>query len=298
MSEIDAILHPDGWWFDYYSAAHRLRPDLITAANKYAKSKGQTVGGNIGGGGKGESWIVPAGANAVAFVDDSDGSTRFGYGIDEAKLSATKANISATGIDTVLLGHIHCNPQDGLSSEPCVFMKDWDASRRAAFIEYWALQQSKLGFTAMWPMFFPLCPGSVAYDATSDFLAKGSISEGVPARDGTVYDFMRELALSEEVGGIGANVTAQLSATTINIATSKSITPSSTATGTSQSQSQSQASLPVQSTTRSSAAQATGAQQLAPMASPSAPGNQGSGKIVTDHLLTLVAVLALVYGLI
>lgn len=292
MSEIDAILHPDGWWFDYYSAAHRLRPDLIAAANKYAKSKGQTVGGNIGGGGKGESWIVPTDANVVAFVDDSDDSTPFGYGIDEAKLSATKANISATGTDTVLLGHIHCNPQDGPSSEPCVFMKDWDAPRRAAFIEYWATQQSKLGFTAMWPMFFPLCPGSVAYDSTSDFLAKGSISEGVPMRDGTVYDFMRELALGKEIGGIGANITAQLSATTIDVATSKSTAPSPTATETPQSQTQ--ASSPVQSTTRPSTAQATEAQQSAPIASPSAPRNQGSGKIVRDHLLTFVAVLVLV----
>jgi len=297
MSDIDAILHPDGWWFDYYSAAYRRRPDLIAAINKYAKSKGQTVGGNIGGGGKGESWIVPTGADVVAFVDDSDDSTPFGYGIDESKLSATRANISAASSDTVLLGHIHCNPQDGPSSEPCVFMKDWDAPHRAAFIEYWAIQQSKLGFTAMWPMFFPLCPGSVAYDATSDFLVKGSISEGVPARDGTVYDFMRELALGEEVSGTGATtVIPQPSTATTNGATSKSVTPSPTMVGTSRSQSQAipVETSPIQSTTRPSAAQTTDPQQTAPVASPSMPVNRGSGKIVWDHLLTLVAVLVLV----
>ncbi|KAH7031448.1 uncharacterized protein B0I36DRAFT_323930 [Microdochium trichocladiopsis] len=265
MTQIDNILHPNGWWFDYYSAAHRKRPDLIAAINEYAANKGQTVGGNIGGGAEGESWIVPTGANVVAFVDGPDDSTGFGYGIDMAKLSATKAYISDTGTGTVLLGHIHCNPQDGLSSEPCVFMREWNATRRAAFVEYWISQQSVLGYTAMWPVFFPLCPGTVAYDATSDFLAPGSLSAGVPAANGTVYDYMRGLALGGEAGPAVTVVATSRSAT---VSAPEASTGSS---ATSSTQPTSSASpLETQSLTESSSTQHT----LSPIDSTTGPTSE------------------------
>ncbi|KXJ86219.1 hypothetical protein Micbo1qcDRAFT_180205 [Microdochium bolleyi] len=186
MAAIDSKLPVDGWWLDYYSGAARKKPEWLAAVSAYAQAKGQTVGGNIGGGRDGESWIIPEGADAVAFADAPSDTTGYGYGIDAAKLRATSAAIAAAAgsNSTALLGHLHCNPQDGFSSEPCVFMREWNATRRAAYVaQYWPQQQRELGgFTIMWPVFFPLCPGNFAYDATHDVVPQGSLGDGLPAR--------------------------------------------------------------------------------------------------------------------
>ncbi|KAJ1333219.1 hypothetical protein MN608_03209 [Microdochium nivale] len=219
MSDIDAVLRPDGWWFDFYSGAARREPGWITAINTYAHDRGQTVGGNIGGGLQGESWVIPAGADAVSFTDmRMDGTGPYGFGIDEAKLAATKTSLEAAGNQTFVMGHLRCDPQHGASSAPCVFMHEWNATRRASYLAHWARQQATLGFTMMWPVFFPLCPGRFAYDATHDVIPRGSLlGEGLPAQsgDGTVYDFMRGLALESEAGTGGGGTASPSSSSTV-----------------------------------------------------------------------------------
>ncbi|KAH7020789.1 uncharacterized protein B0I36DRAFT_367274 [Microdochium trichocladiopsis] len=181
MKDISSKIKVDGWWLDFLSQAQAAKPHWIARAAKYAHANGQTVGGNC------NTADVPPSMDAVAFVDGPDSSSPFGFSIDKSYVSAMKANVSP---GTAVLGHIHCNPQARPTSEPCVFMNDWDASKRADFQNYWATQQKSIGFTYMWPIHFPLCPGNVAYDPRADklpILAKYSSRK-------TVYGYMKTLA--------------------------------------------------------------------------------------------------------
>lgn len=182
MKAINTKIKIDGWWFDFLSQAQAAKPEWVAAAVSYAHSVGQTVGGNC------DTSTVPPGVDAVAFVDrDEPASPTFGFGIDGKYVATVKANVSP---GTAVLGHMHCNPQEGDGSEACVFMKSWDASRRADFIKYWADQQGQKGFRFMWPVYFPLCPGDTAYNSQADklpILAKYGSKK-------TVYGYMKYLA--------------------------------------------------------------------------------------------------------
>jgi len=181
MKSINTKVQVDGWWFDFLSQAQAEKPEWVAAAVSYAHAVGQTVGGNC------DTSTVPPGVDAVAFVDRNEPSSSFGFGIDGTYVAAVKANVSP---GTAVLGHIHCNPQEGDGSEACVFMKNWDASKRADFIKYWADQQAQKEFRFMWPVYFPLCSGHSAYNSLADKLP------GLPKYGGkkTVYGYMKHLA--------------------------------------------------------------------------------------------------------
>jgi hypothetical protein len=172
MAAVDCQLHPDSWMFDFYSDAEKVHPDWVVAALAYAHAHGQLVGGNVFGA------TVPPGSDFVAFVDDAvDG----GFGFDFRRTEITSLRQSSPS--TLLVGHLQSNPQNGPATESCVFSHQWDEPTRAAYVSHWATSQVDAGFGFIYPVFYPLCPGAIAFDATRDLAPDG----------GTLYDSVDHL---------------------------------------------------------------------------------------------------------
>ena len=121
---------------------------------------------------------VPPGSDFAAFVDDAvDG----GFGFDFRRSEI--ASLRQSSPSTVLIGHLQSNPQNGPTTESCVFSNQWDEPTRAAYLSHWAASQADAGFGVLYPVFYPLCPGAVAFDSTQD-----------PSPDGgTLYGFVGQL---------------------------------------------------------------------------------------------------------
>jgi hypothetical protein len=168
MTTVDSELHPDAWWFDFYSNEEDAAPDVIAAAVSYAHSHGQLVGGNVFGG------KVPPGSDAVAFVDDPVSGSQFGFDFSRTEVASLKSSSPST----VLIGHLQSNAQNGPTTESCVYINQWNESQRLSYLTYWASQQSSVGFTFMYPVFYPLCPGGYAFDPLQDPSADGGTLYG------------------------------------------------------------------------------------------------------------------------
>lgn len=173
MTTVDSELHPDAWWFDFYSDEENAAPDVIAAAVSYAHSHGQLIGGNVFGS------KVPPGSDAVAFVDDPVSGSQFGFDFSRTEVTALKSSSPST----LLIGHLQSNAQNGSTTESCVYMTQWNESQRLSYLSYWASQQSSVGFTFMYPVFYPLCPGAYAFDPLQDPSTAG----------GTLYDDLKTL---------------------------------------------------------------------------------------------------------
>lgn len=184
MEQLDSKLKVDGWCFDYFSTAQKEVPEWVTAVTNYAHDRNQTVGGNVFGN------VVPPSADAVAFVDGPSNSM-FGFSFDPKEVANLKHNSSST----VILGHLQNNPQNGNSTESCVFMYDWNSTRRAEYLAYWASQQEPQGFTYTFPVFFPLCPGAYSFDPLSDELSISVPGATTPGANNTLYDYILALKL-------------------------------------------------------------------------------------------------------
>lgn len=159
MTTIDGLLHPDIWYFDFYSDAYTANPDWVAAAVAYAHAHNQLVGGNV------FTKVIPPGSDFAAFVDDPvTGDSIFGFDFSTTQIAALKASSSTA----TLLGHMQSNAQNGSTTESCVYSTQWSEQTQTAYLTHWASSQSTLGFTFMYPMFYPLCPGAIAYDPLQD----------------------------------------------------------------------------------------------------------------------------------
>ena len=159
MTTLDAQLHPDIWNFDFWSDAFNSDPDWVAAAVAYAHAHNQLVGGNVFGS------VVPTGSDFVSFVDDPvSGTSTFGFDFSTTEIAALKMSSPTT----ILLGHLQSNAQNGSTTESCVYSTQWSESTQLAYLTHWASSQSSLGFTFIYPMFYPLCPGAVAFDPLLD----------------------------------------------------------------------------------------------------------------------------------
>ena len=159
MTTLDAQLHPDIWNFDFWSDAFNSDPDWVAAAVAYAHTHNQLVGGNVFGS------VVPTGSDFVSFVDDPvSGTSTFGFDFNMTEIAALKTSSPTT----ILLGHLQSNAQNGSTTESCVYSTQWSESTQLAYLTHWASSQTSLGFTFVYPMFYPLCPGAVAFDPLQD----------------------------------------------------------------------------------------------------------------------------------
>jgi len=172
MTAVDCQLHPDAWMFDFYSDAQKVNPGWIVAAIAYAHAHGQLVGGNVFG------QTIPPGSDFAAFVDDpTNGGAGFDFNTNE--ITALRKSSPAT----FLVGHLQSNPQNGSTTESCVYSNQWDEPTRAAYLSHWATSQASANFRFIYPVFYPLCPGAIAFDSTLDPAPAG----------GTLYDDVRTL---------------------------------------------------------------------------------------------------------
>jgi hypothetical protein len=172
MTVIDCQLHPDAWMFDFYSDAQKVHPDWVAAAIAYAHAHGQLVGGNVFGG------MIPPGSDFAAFVDDAvDGG--FGFDFRQTEI----ASLRQSSPSTLLVAHLQSNPQNGPTTESCVYSYQWDEPTRAEYLSHWATSQADAGFGFIYPVFYPLCPGGIAFDSTRDLAPDG----------GTLYEAVDRL---------------------------------------------------------------------------------------------------------
>jgi len=163
MTTLDSQLHPDIWNFDFYSDAYNSDPDWVAAAVAYAHTHNQLIGGNVFGN------IIPPGSDFVSFVDDPVTGSTYGFDFSMSEIAALKANSPST----ILLGHLQSNAQNGSTTESCVYSAQWNEPTQLAYLTHWASSQASLGFTFIYPMFYPLCPANFAYDPLQDPSASG-----------------------------------------------------------------------------------------------------------------------------
>jgi len=153
MRDINSKIHVDLWFFDFYYEGYSFSPQTIEAAIGYAHSQGQYVGGNVWG------KNIPPGSDFVA-TDDGVPS-QFSLDLERVATLTTDYGIP-------VLVHLNNNPQNGPSTESCVFMNDWSESQRASYVTSLAQGQGSGGYRYMYNVFFPECPAGVAYDSLTD----------------------------------------------------------------------------------------------------------------------------------
>jgi hypothetical protein len=158
MSELYDLFHNDVWFFDFWTPAHRERPEVVRAAIRWAHEHDQLVGGNPFGW-RDDPRSFPPGSDFVT-VDDHD------FELDVRAL-ARLAELVPVAF------HINNNSQNGATSEACVFIHDLSTDERIDYVGRRARNQDEQRYRMMYPVFFPTCPIGEAYDA---------------ARDGTMLD--------------------------------------------------------------------------------------------------------------
>jgi hypothetical protein len=179
---LQADLHPDLWFFDFYSVPFDdgndgYRPwheDVMQAGIKRIHEKGGLVGGNVWG------MKAPPGSDFAA-LDNFDRKKGCVDGFDVIKKQA-----AALRDELPLLMHIENNPQN-----PGTHGLKWierGPGYRRAVLKHHAKGQDRVGYSYMYPVFFPLQivesdPVRMeAYDAS---------------QDGDMLDRMKDLMNSE-----------------------------------------------------------------------------------------------------
>ena len=162
MDELREDFGNDGWFFDFFTPAYKLRPEVVDAAIENAHDHGEWIGGNtFGWHGDPSDPVVPEGADYLALADAD-----FSLNLDDVKTMAQTIPI---------LFHLRNNP-DYPASEGCIYMKRWSTSKREAYVKKRASQQSEYDFAFAFPVFFPTCRAYphapqfdvVAFDAIRD----------------------------------------------------------------------------------------------------------------------------------
>jgi hypothetical protein len=183
MDAIRTHLHPEIWFFDYYQPASDQMDgsrDAVRAAIEDAHLHGEYVGGNTWGA------SIPDGSDFAAMPD------MLNQAPDTSMLASSLLVVKEDWIATLrqrsvpVIVHVNNDPQYAPDTESCYFMGqchaetsddgdtcvhpeyDFSRSQRGHYIELRAAQQDQIGFHFMYPVFFPLCPAGVSYDATTD----------------------------------------------------------------------------------------------------------------------------------
>lgn len=151
MSTIDNQVHPDIWFFDFLSPEAKNNPQVVQAAIQYAHSHNELITGNI--------WdvnYVPVGVDFIS-TDDQNFQLR----------TQLMAALSQKYPNMPVALHINNNPQNGPSTESCVFINDYDTEQRYSYIKELATNQTLDHYSFMYPIFFPQCP-LTDYDILND----------------------------------------------------------------------------------------------------------------------------------
>jgi hypothetical protein len=155
MAGINALIHVDIWFFDFYDQAYNTNSTMVTAAIQYAHSHGQLIGGNVGQA-RSES-PFPPGSDFVAAPDSN-------FSVPLHTLKVVRQQ-SAT---IPILVHINNNPQQGPTTESCVYINGYTYQQRVKYETGMAKNQTTYGFTFMYNVFFPQCPSNISYNVLAD----------------------------------------------------------------------------------------------------------------------------------
>ncbi len=141
MARLRAKLHPDGWFFDFFSTAFRRHPKAVRAAIESAHAHGEWIGGNVWGFADRER-PMPLGADFLSVQDH-----RFHLNLPAVGRLAAQAPV---------LYHLESEPHHPRSGG-CRFITRLSTRQRRKFIVRRAAQQAKHGFRMSYPVFFPQC---------------------------------------------------------------------------------------------------------------------------------------------
>ena len=140
MNRIRAKLHPDGWFFDFYSRAYEKRPRMIRAAIANAHAHGEWIGGNIFGLKKQRP--LPMRSDFFAVQD-------FHLRLNGRALSRLRGRVP-------LVYHIENDP-DRPQSGGCEFIKNLTTAKRTSLVRRRARQQARYGYHFQYPALLPQC---------------------------------------------------------------------------------------------------------------------------------------------
>ena len=181
MEVINTQLHPDAWFFDFWQPAVEENDgsrEAVRAAIEWGHAHGQDVGGNTWG------HQVPDGSDFASIQDSSRASPATA---DFELNTQAIAMLRAIGVPVTV--HLNNDPQFWPNTESCYFMgqcmassdptmgptrvcndarNDFSFERRVHYLENRAGNQRQHDYRFMYPIFFPMCPVGVAYDATND----------------------------------------------------------------------------------------------------------------------------------
>jgi hypothetical protein len=159
LAEIRSELHNDGWFFDFYTPAYRLRPEVVDAAIEDAHQHGEWVGGNAFGLSAGPP--IPPGSDFIAVQD-------FGFKTDLAAIRELAEKVP-------VVFHLG-NAPELPKSDGCVFIERFSTEQRKSYVRERAEQQKANDFRFGYPVFFPECsrrigaanPGLFTFNAPRD----------------------------------------------------------------------------------------------------------------------------------
>jgi hypothetical protein len=148
---------PDIYFFDFFGQQYSLNPTMWKQVLAYIHSEGQMMSGHVNSAG-GDA--VPQGIDFVMLATQNFAApTGVGY-------------YTSQGIPVLV--QINNNPQNSPQTESCEFMgvegavPSYTRPQRVAYVTTLAQEQSRLGYSFSYPVFFPLCPAGVAYDSVTD----------------------------------------------------------------------------------------------------------------------------------
>ena len=187
MAKVRAGLDNDGWMFDFYTSAYKLRPKVVEAAIADAHANDEWVGGNAFGiAGRPR---VPPGSDFIAVQD-------FNFKID---LKAVRKLAKLLPV----VFHLGNNP--GLAnSDGCEFIKDFSTKKRARYVSKRAGQQAKNHFRMSYPVLFPECARKVNAENSKVFAYNAIRDAPMLATIGALLDRYEPPATPRDLSVAGA----------------------------------------------------------------------------------------------
>lgn len=160
MNYVLTNIHVDIWFFQSYGQAYLSYPSVINASISFAHAHGEYIGGVIF-----SIKSFPPGSDFAA-VEDSN------FTFSTKLVSEIKG---AYGVP--VLAHLNDAPKVPGSStgEAQLFMDNMTSAQRVQVLRDEAGNQSILGYSYMYGVFFPLYPLSTAYDSLVDGTAFSAI---------------------------------------------------------------------------------------------------------------------------
>jgi hypothetical protein len=152
MTEINAKIKVDIWFFDFYKAAYKDDYKVVKAAIEYAHTQGQLVGINE---------LTKSYLKMVDFATVHDG-----FGVDMKTREQIAQLIEEYKIPIGL--QINSDPDKTNDDNIHTFTKKWEKHEREALIKRLAKNQITWRFRLMYPIFYPVYLQQHAYNAAKD----------------------------------------------------------------------------------------------------------------------------------